>query len=171
MPHRVTLADVADSTGKPQAELSSESVCEITKAWVHRFIIGQNICPFAAASMRQTNFVVCDATEDSEFLSALGREMDILFDDYTFDEAATTLFIMPTSAAGDWDYFMTHYYPLANSLITQKEYEGYVQCVPFHPLAEFSDIDQRTSTSRWACIQGISQSKTRHDYVGWETRR
>ena len=37
---------------------------------------------------------------------------------------------------------MTHYYPLANSLITQKEYEGYVQCVPFNPLAEFSDIDQ-----------------------------
>ena len=61
-PHYATSSDLsrcrADSTGKPQAELSSESVCEITKAWVHRFIIGQNICPFAAASMRQTNFVV-----------------------------------------------------------------------------------------------------------------
>ena len=57
-------------------------------------------------------------------------------------QAATTLFIMPTTAAGDWDHFMTHIHPLADSYIAEKEYEGYIQIVPFHPLAEFSDVDQ-----------------------------
>jgi hypothetical protein len=49
---------------------------------------------------------------------------------------------MPTSLAEDWEHFMTHYYPLAQRMIADKELEGYLQVVPFHPDAEFSDIDQ-----------------------------
>eukprot|EP00959_Pyramimonas_sp_CCMP1952_P263433 5508829-Pyramimonas_sp.AAC.1 len=47
---------VAPSSSR--AEPPSRSVTEITKAWVNRFIIGQNVCPFAAAAMPRTNFVV-----------------------------------------------------------------------------------------------------------------
>mmetsp|Transcript_14506 Transcript_14506/g.27866 ORF Transcript_14506/g.27866 Transcript_14506/m.27866 type:complete len:247 (-) Transcript_14506:96-836(-) len=122
------------------ANISEAKAVEAVRTWVEDFIIGRSICPFAAGAMHQTKFLVSRAETDQQLEEELSCEMDRLVSEFSHDEAATTLFILPSSAALDFEHFVDHHVDVAQGVLEKKEMEGEMQVVPFHPHAEFSDV-------------------------------
>jgi len=99
------------------------------------------VCPFAAESMRHTHIKVCADEASRSLEAAVAAEIDFLLAQPTHRGATTLLALTGPWAAGDFESFMTLAVPRAVGVLEQLGKQKAMQIVPFHPEADFSDID------------------------------
>lgn len=115
-----------------------------TEKWLEHFIIGYNICPFAAKIVEDKSlyYALDNANNKVDCLQQLIDECQRLDDDETIE---TTLVIY-TDNFTDFDDFLD-YIELANALLAAQNYEGTYQLASFHPLYCFEGVSEEDASN------------------------
>jgi hypothetical protein len=115
-------------------------VVEDTRRWLHRAVIGLNLCPFAKAVDVKglVHFAVSRSVGFRDLLADLEQELnDLLALDATVRD--TTLLIAP-DALNDFLEF-NDFLSQANRLLAKRGYEGVLQIASLHPHYQFADSE------------------------------
>lgn len=112
--------------------MTTDAVRAHTRRWIERFVVGLELCPFAAPVLRddQLRIAVCEATELPELASALLDELDLL-QRTPESELATSVLVLPRALAEFDDYL--DFLALAEELLAECGLEGTLQIASFHP--------------------------------------
>ena len=123
-----------DSTLPPVAP---EPCIAETRAWVHRAVIGLNLCPFAKApaAKGRIRYVVSDATTPDALLRALDAELRHLAAS-PVEEIETTLLIHPYVLTDFLDF--AAFLPRAERRVVVADLDGVIQLASFHPAYQFA---------------------------------
>jgi hypothetical protein len=118
-----------------------ESVEKQVRAWLERFVVGLNLCPFAMPFVLpgqlgadRLRITVCMGEGPEALRSAFLQELDLL-QSSSEQEIATTLLVFPTALASFDDYL--DYVDDAQALLAQVGLEGLLQLASFHPDYQF----------------------------------
>ena len=111
-----------------------------TKHWLEHFVIGLNLCPFAALPFRkdQIRYVVEMGSSLEDLTKRLLSEL-ILLSESTPEEVETTLIIHPNVLNHFLDY--NDFLSLVDQCLFESGLEGTVQIASFHPDYQFGDTD------------------------------
>lgn len=107
-----------------------ETVIDKTKKWVIDVVVGCNFCPFAGREVKRDSIhyeVLFEATSES-VLEAVMKALEILDENENIE---TSLLILPGSFESFTDYLQL--LELAETLLTEQDYEGIYQIASFHP--------------------------------------
>lgn len=120
------------------AGATDDAVIEDTRRWLHRAVIGLNLCPFAKSVdvKDQVHYAVTRSVGFKDLLSDLKHELNALL---ALDSAVrdTTLFIAP-DALQDFLEF-NDFLGQANRLLAKLGLEGVFQIASLHPYYQFAD--------------------------------
>ncbi|SHE98716.1 hypothetical protein SAMN02745148_01523 [Modicisalibacter ilicicola DSM 19980] len=110
-----------------------------TRAWVERFVVAHDICPFARRELERDSirYVMASAENLEEALLALIDECRRLDDDPSIE---TTLLVLPNGVEDFDDYL--DLLGLAEGLLEDQGYEGVYQLASFHPDYCFHGVDE-----------------------------
>lgn len=121
----------------PPRPAVGEEVAGRIRAWLERFVVGLNLCPFARPLLGADTLriAVCEASDPSEMRLAFLRELDLLQRSEE-SEIATTLLAFPAAleAFGDYLDFLEE----ARELLAAAGLEGVIQVASFHPHYQFA---------------------------------
>lgn len=125
-----------------------------TRNWVSRFVVGHDVCPFAAREVRRDSIRYQSLAAD-DFESALLALVEAC---RALDESSaieTTLLIL-TSGVADFDDYLD-LLGLAEALLEAEGYSGVYQLASFHPGycfdgAEPDDPANATNRSPWPML-------------------
>jgi uncharacterized protein len=108
-----------------------------TMQWIESFVIGLDLCPFAAAPFLSGGIrcVQSRATEPSEILAELLEEIETLEE----GGAQTTVLVLPGLPGGFEGYLSL--FAMAEDLLTISALEGRYQLASFHPEYVFEGSD------------------------------
>lgn len=129
---------------------NNDTVYAATACWLENFVIGLNLCPFAAKpwQKKQVRIAISDSSDtDSsarDFLSELQRLATT-----PATELATTLLVIPHHLH-EFDNYLD-FLELAQDLMEQAQLEGEIQLASFHPNYLFEgeqDDDPSVYTNR-----------------------
>lgn len=103
---------------------------QATRGWLEQFVIGLNLCPFAAKPFREgrIHYALEVSVEPTQIAERLIDELERL---QTSPEIETTLLIIP-NALGDFDVYWD-FVEVAESIIEQLGLTGAFQIASFHP--------------------------------------
>ena len=106
------------------------------RAWLQRFVVDLNLCPFARPLLGQASLriAICVETEQACLRRAFLEELDLL-QRSTEAEIATTLLVFPRALAAFEDYLA--FLAETEYLLVEAGLEGLVQLASFHPLYRF----------------------------------
>jgi len=132
----------------PEAESVDTYVAEVTRAWVERFVIGLNLCPFARRPVDdgRLQIVVTPYRDPADVLSALERTLASL----QADPALETVLLVHPQAGQAFDAYLD-LLALAEDLIALRGERGIFQLASFHPdyvFAESTPEDAANFTNR-----------------------
>lgn len=115
--------------------MNDKTAIESVKAWVAEFVIGENLCPFAARGLENDSvrFTVTASRREEELLSDLIEELEILKADPSIE---TTLLIHP-QVLEDFTVY-NQFLDAADALLTELGLEGVFQIASFHPDYQFA---------------------------------
>ncbi|WP_163648545.1 DUF1415 domain-containing protein [Modicisalibacter sp. 'Wilcox'] len=140
-----------------------------TRAWVTRFVIAHNLCPFAAPEVRRerVRYITVASRNTEAVLQALIEECRRLDADETVE---TTLLILTGAVAAFDDYL--DLLDLAERLLDLEGYTGRYQLASFHPDYCFADAEpddpaNATNRSPWPMLHLLreaSLSRVLEDY-------
>lgn len=132
-----------------------EAKLEDTRRWVEGVVVGLDLCPFAAAPLRQgrVRCVATDARGMEDQLAAIVEEVQRL-DEWPPAEVATTLLVIPH--AGDFDDILS-LVEAAESLLAALSLDDRFQLVSFHPDYCFEDAPEddpanHTNRAPWPLV-------------------
>nr|WP_298378256.1 DUF1415 domain-containing protein [uncultured Halomonas sp.] len=110
-----------------------------TRAWVERFVVAQDICPFARREMERDSirYVATSARSFEATLLALIEECRRLDDDSSIETALLVL----TDGVEDFDDYLD-LLGLAEALLEDQSYEGVYQLASFHPDYCFHGVEE-----------------------------
>lgn len=111
---------------------ADDAVIERVRAWLADFVVGLNLCPFAAAPLRagRVRFTVCDRSDPHQIYRAFLEELDA-FLALPAAQAETGLFIL-SRGLSDFDDYLDMLADLEDTL-AEAGLEGVVQLASFHP--------------------------------------
>lgn len=113
---------------------------ERTAKWIEKFVIGENLCPFAKKPFQADKILysVQETTKTEELLETLVTELLIL-NNTPASEVSTTVIIHPNVLTDFYDYndFLTR----ANGILEKVDMVGIVQIASFHPNYQFAGTD------------------------------
>jgi len=120
--------------------MSEVSALAATRRWLREFVIGLNLCPFAAAPMAadRVRFVVCEATRFEDIYGEFLAELEA-FTLLSPHDAETCLFIVADGLDDFAEYL--DLLDLADAAVDQVGLRGVVQLASFHPQYVFSGAD------------------------------
>ncbi len=116
-----------------------------TRAWLDRFVVGLNLCPFArpvitADSLRLT---VCESAQ-LETIAAMYLQELALICDSPESEIATSLLVLPTGLE-DFETYL-NFIDNANHLLEDQGLTGTIQLASFHPQYQFDGESPEASS-------------------------
>lgn len=117
---------------------SDARVIAETRAWVHRAVIGLNLCPFAKAPQAKglVRYVVSAATDPADLLADLQHELQRLARAHP-SQTETTLLMHPHVLQEFHDF--NQFLGLAEELVADLGLDGVLQVASFHPDYQFAD--------------------------------
>ena len=123
-----------------------DAVIADTVRWLERAVIGLNLCPFAKAvhTKGQIHYVVSEATDASDLLEELRRELQALAE-ISAEKRDTTLLIAPRCLQDFLDF--NDFLGLAEDLVDTLDLDGVLQVASFHPQFQFADAAQDDITN------------------------
>lgn len=111
---------------------------EKTKDWVKNFVIGLNLCPFAAHPFSKNKIRYrLEETKDVEFLVATLMEELQLLHRTSPEEIETSLIIHPHVLNNFLDY--NDFLAVAENVLQELDLEGVIQVASFHPNYQFAN--------------------------------
>lgn len=118
---------------------------QATKTWLEQFVIGLNLCPFAAKPFREgrIHYALEASAEPTQIAERLIDELERL---QTSPEIETTLLIIP-NALGDFDVYWD-FVEVAESIIEQLGLMGIFQIASFHPKYCFEGVETDDPANR-----------------------
>jgi len=119
---------------------AAEAALDLTRRWLERFVIGQNLCPFAAAPYRAGRIVykVSDAcTLDGVYQDFLATLDEMFASDPR--EQETALLILTRALVSFEDYLDA--LEVMEQTVAAAGLEGKVQLASFHPDYRFAGVD------------------------------
>ncbi len=124
--------------GSPSSDAGLPPHIVATEAWLRDFVIGLDLCPFAAGPFRAGRVRISEARGGAveEVLADLVGEADLLLE----DAAATTLMVVPGDVLADFEEFLD-VLAYAEDLFEQTGHGDELQLVGFHPDYVFGDAD------------------------------
>lgn len=107
-----------------------------TRRWIEQFVIGLNLCPFAAPVVRggQLRIAVCGQATARALAEAVLNELELLRN--TPERELATSVLVFSAALGDFDEYLD-FLALAEELLYESGLEGSVQIASFHPAYQF----------------------------------
>ena len=114
------------------------TVLRLTRAWLETFVIGLNLCPFAATPYRQGRiaYAVCDgASREAIYRAFLESLNDLILADPR--QIETALLIAPQGLDGFEEYLDT--LDLLERAVIDVGLDGVIQVASFHPAYRFDD--------------------------------
>lgn len=134
--------------------------CATTRAWVERFVIAHNVCPFARRELVNgtIRFVEVGATKWEPALEAMIDECRRL--DATPGIETTLLVLRP--GLESFDAYLD-FLDVAEALLVEQGYEGIYQLASFHPDYRFEDtaVDDPanfTNRSPWPMLHLLREA-------------
>jgi len=127
-----------------------EQAAAHTRRWIERFVVGLELCPFAAPTLSDNTLriAVCDKTAEEELAKALLEELDLLQREPE-SEVSTSVLVFQKALADFDDYL--DFLGLAEALLEECGLEGVVQIASFHPDYCFEGVpadDAANATNR-----------------------
>ncbi|MDX1906775.1 MAG: DUF1415 domain-containing protein [Bacteroidia bacterium] len=109
-----------------------------TRTWVEQFVIGLQLCPFAAVPARENRirYIVSTATTPEDLIEDLYDELELLMSTPP-EELETTLLIHP-EALTDFDAYLD-FLDAGEDMVAEADLEGIIQLAGFHPDYVFAD--------------------------------
>ena len=134
-----------------------------TRRWIEQFVVGENLCPFAAPALlaQQLRITVCDQTDEAERARAVLRELDLL-QSTPVSELLTSVLVF-TQALGDFDDYLD-FLGIAEDLLEQAGLEGVLQIASFHPAYVFdgvpaNDPSHYSNRSPWPMLHFLREDQ------------
>ena len=118
-----------------------ESYIAQTREWVSKWVIGLDLCPFAARPFRENliRYVVEEGDDPQVILERLMQEM-LFLSEKSPTEVQTTLLIFPNGLNNFLAY--NDFLGEVEELIDRSDLRGIFQVASFHPDYQFADADQ-----------------------------
>ena len=134
-----------------------------TRRWIEQFVVGLNLCPFAAPALldQQLRITVCDATAEAQLARAVLLELDLIQSTPT-DELLTSVLVF-TQALGNFDDYLD-FLGLAEDLLEEAGLEGVLQIASFHPDYVFdgvpaNDPSHYSNRSPWPMLHFLREDQ------------
>lgn len=110
---------------------------EITKSWIHTFVIGLNICPFAGHPFREDliRYRLEETDSVEKLVETLMEELDFLQKNKS-EEIETSILIHPNVLSEFLDY--NDFLSVAGAVLEEMNLEGEIQIASFHPDYQFA---------------------------------
>ena len=107
------------------------------RRWLHDFVVGLNLCPFARPLLGAPNLriAVCEESQMAGLRRVLLQELDLL-QSSTEQDVATTLVVFPRALQPFEDYLQ--FVDEAQDLLVESGLDGIVQLASFHPQYRFA---------------------------------
>ncbi|MDB2312541.1 DUF1415 domain-containing protein [Luminiphilus sp.] len=120
----------------PDDHSTPEQVDRRVRAWLQRFVVGLNLCPFArpVVSSEALRVVVCEATEHQDITAVFMTELDLI-QRSPESMVATTLLAIPYALLDFEEYL--GFIEEAESLLEAVGLSGVIQLASFHPAYQF----------------------------------
>jgi hypothetical protein len=159
----------------PKGALSDDAIESEVMAWVHRVVVGWNLCPFADKPLKQGKLFLhtVRGSDEETILGTVVAEMVI-----RKDSPGTTLVIAPECYPNDFATYLSFVNALETDLMEEYELHGHVQVAPFHPLFEISGsgkdgIDNYTNRAPYPIFHVLRESEveTAVDKLGGDASR
>ena len=114
------------------------SIEQQVRAWLEHFVVGLNLCPFAApvVSSDGLRIKICESTELEQIMQTFLSELDLIQSTSELD-IATTLLVIPNGLGNFEDYLDV--VDLAEALLSDAGLEGIIQLASFHPHYQFAE--------------------------------
>jgi hypothetical protein len=110
---------------------------EKTKSWIQNFVIGLNICPFAALPFREDRirYRLEESGNVEKLIETLMEELDFLQKN-KIEEVETSILIHPNVLNDFLDY--NDFLSVAEAVLVELDLEGEIQIASFHPDYQFA---------------------------------
>jgi hypothetical protein len=138
------------------------AVVEHTRAWIEQFVVGLELCPFAAPVMQSDTLrmAVCSATDVEQLAAAMLDELDVL--QRTPETELATSVLIFDRALTDFDDYLD-FLALAETLLTESGLDGIVQIASFHPHYCFDgvaadDVSHYTNRSPYPMLHFLREA-------------
>ena len=120
-------------------KLNEALVLKQTKMWVQSFVIGENLCPFAARPFNEgtIKYRTYMGSRWEELLDQLIQEL-VYLKEAPSDLTETTLLIHPNILSDFEDYLA--FLERGEEVIEKMELEGVLQLASFHPDYQFEGV-------------------------------
>lgn len=130
----------------PDGVPSDPQVIAATRVWLERAVIGQQLCPFAAAPYLRDRVRFCVSAQRSTagLLEDLCRELQTLRDTDPL-QCETTLLIHPRVLTDFLDY--NDFLDECDAAVAELGLEGELQVASFHPNYQFADTSEQDITN------------------------
>ena len=121
--------------------MENEQIIQKSEAWVDRFVIGLQLCPFAKHPFQkgQVRFEVCIEKEMEAQLAAFWKEIELLFVTPK-EKISNTILIYPNSLTDFGQYLQL--YDIAERLLTDQRKQEEFQLASFHPDYQFDKTEK-----------------------------
>jgi len=115
--------------------VDSQTVASTIQRWLDTFIVGMNLCPFAAPEIARARVrtIVCEARDEDALLAVLQEEVLALAEQ---DATETTLLVHPHVLCDFLDY--NDFLGVCDQLLVDMNAEGEFQIASFHPQYQFA---------------------------------
>jgi len=125
---------------------SDEQVIATTRVWLERAVIGQQLCPFAAAPYRSDRVRFCVSAQRSTtgLREDLCRELQMLWETDPL-QCETTLLIHPRVLTDFLEY--NDFLDECDIAIAELGLEGELQVASFHPNYQFAGTSEQDITN------------------------
>lgn len=140
---------------------SDTNIHQAVETWLHRVVIGLNLCPFAAkpTSEGRVRFSISHAVDEAGLLADLEAELQRL-DATPASELETTLVIVPDYLQDFFDY--RQFLQWTESWLKRNGWRGIYQIASFHPNycfagAEPEDAENLTNRSPYPILHLIRE--------------
>lgn len=145
------------------SEALRERVRAQMAAWLERFVVGMNLCPFARKPLAagQVRIQVSEAVTPEALLEELQSEL-LMLDQTPATELETTLLVAPRMLQDFLDY--NDFLHLANDLLEAFGWEGHFQIASFHPYYQFADTEVEdaenyTNRAPWPTLHVLREDR------------
>jgi hypothetical protein len=120
----------------PDEYYTAEHVDRRVRAWLQRFVVGLNLCPFArpVVNSEALRVVVCEATQHQDITAVFMTELDLI-QRSSESIVATTLLAIPYALCDFEEYL--DFIEEAESLLEEVGLSGVIQLASFHPEYQF----------------------------------
>ena len=114
------------------SEITNEQAIARVRAWIERFVVDLNLCPFAGpvVSSDALRIVACESASPRAIAALLIMELDLINQSEASD-IATSVLVFPEGLE-DFDYYLG-LLDDAQTVLEQMGLDGEIQLASFHP--------------------------------------